>query len=250
MSDEGPSLDGARVFSRHLLMNIGEPKTRVIPGNYYVLRNTTVPSILCEPSYITNTQVESKLRLSNKQRLEAEIYFLALVDYFSRGVPAVTGFSPVGAVVTGTPIIRVDFEDAAIIDAPTVEIELDGARLTPFKVSRNTFAAFPASPLRGGKHAVRASARAITGNSSPLCRWDFTVDLMPDILRVTANPPAAQPPYPQKITASVLDRNGNPVTDSTAVAFSANGETFRRPTVDGSASIYLGHDIPFQLREA
>ncbi|MFH1313304.1 MAG: N-acetylmuramoyl-L-alanine amidase [Candidatus Eisenbacteria bacterium] len=245
MTDKGPSLDLANIVGRHLLKNIGEPKTRVIPGNYYVLRNTTVPSILCEPSYITNTRVESKLKLSNKQRLEAEIYFLALVDYFSRGVFDIVKFGPVGAVRTGTPVIRVDFDDLTMIDAQTVEIDLDGTRLTPFKIDRSAFAAFPTSPLRGGRHTVSASARAITGNSSPVRTWDFTVDLEPDILRVAAHPAAAQAPYPQKIVASVFDGNGNPVADSTAVVFSWKDETSRRPTVRGSASTHAGREIPF-----
>ena len=245
MSDAGPSLDIARLFSKHLLINIGEPKTRVLPGNYYVLRNTTAPAILCEPSYITNTVVESKLKLSNKQRLEAEVYFLALVDYFSRGIPDIAGFAPVGPVLTGTPVITVDFEESSLIDAPTVEIELDGVRLTPFKVGRSTFAALPLSPLRGGKHAVRASARSIAGNSSPVCRWDFTVDLKPEVLKLQARPEPAEPPYPQKIVASVMDINGNPVKDSTSVIFSTNGKTLRRPTIDGRASLHVGSDVPF-----
>jgi N-acetylmuramoyl-L-alanine amidase len=245
IGDEGPSLDIARIFRRHLLINIGEPKTRVIPGNYYVLRNTTVPSVLCEPSYITNTRIESKLKLAEKQRLEAEVYFLALVDYFSRGIPSVTGFAPVGPVATGTPVIRVDFEQSALIDAPTVDIELDGLRLTAFKAGPSAFAAFPASPLRSGKHSVVASARSITGNSSPVSRWDFTVDLKPEILRLKAYPLYAQPPYPQKIVASVLDINGNPVRDSTSVVFSTEGKTLQRPTIDGRASLHVGSDVPF-----
>jgi N-acetylmuramoyl-L-alanine amidase len=245
MGEVGPSLDLANIVARHLHKNIGGRKTRVLPGNYYVLRRTTVPSILCEPSYITNTQVESKLKLSNKQRLEAETYFLALVDYFSRGFLTIVDFGPVGTIETGTPIIRVDFDDLAMVDAQTVEIDLDGTRLIPFKIGRNTFAAFPASPLPGGRHTVRASGRVISGNSSPIKRWDFAVDLKPDILSVVAFPASAQPPYPQKIVASVFDRNGNPVADSTVVAFSWTGETSRRPTISGSGSIYAGQEIPF-----
>lgn len=245
MGDSGPSFDIARAVGRHLRKNIGEPKTRVVAGNYYVLRNSAVPAILSEPSYITNTQVESKLKLSNKQRLEAEVYFLALLDYFSRGVPQITAVGPMGTDTTGLPVISVGFDHGSIIDPPTVTIYLDGVRLKPFKIGLNRFAAFPPAYLESGTHSARASGRAIGGNASPEAKWDFTVRLTPEILTLAATPPSASPPYPQKVTAAVLDRNGNPVADSTMVTFTWHGRTFERQTVSGEAAIYLGKDVSF-----
>jgi N-acetylmuramoyl-L-alanine amidase len=120
IGDEGPSLDIARIVARHLRGNIGETKTRVLPGNYYVLRNSRVPAILCEPSYISNPHVESKLKLANKQRLEAEVYFVALVDYFGRGIPKIDSLSPQGTITAATPEIEVAFDDEAVIDLASV----------------------------------------------------------------------------------------------------------------------------------
>ena len=142
IGDDGPSLDIARIVARHLRGNIGETKTRVLPGNYYVLRNSKVPAILCEPSYISNPHVESKLKLADKQRLEAEVYFLALIDYFGRGIPGIESLSPEGNIATAMPRIEVVFEEEAVIDLASVAIHLDDGRLRPSKTGPNRFAAF------------------------------------------------------------------------------------------------------------
>jgi N-acetylmuramoyl-L-alanine amidase len=244
MSDAGPSLDVARIVARHLRTNLGETGTRVIPGNYYVLRNSAVPSILCEPSYITNRQVESRLKLAEKQRLEAEIYFLALVDYFSRGIPRPIAFGPEDTDTTGLPMIDIEFDPASLVDAVSVTVSVDDEKLRPFRVGPNRFGAVPGAPLPSGKHRVRAAARSITGNSSPWVEWMVYVKTQPAVLTLSVTPACPHPGFPQKIEAVVIDRNGNPVADSTAVVFAwAGGET-ERPTTDGRASAFVPGDIP------
>jgi N-acetylmuramoyl-L-alanine amidase len=54
--------------------------------------------------------------------------------------------------------------------------------------------------------------------------------------------------FPQKVSAVVLDRYGNPVADSTSVAFSWKAGSAERPTVGGRASVYVSKDIPFGQR--
>jgi N-acetylmuramoyl-L-alanine amidase len=248
MGDQGPSLDVARIVARHLRTNLGETGTRVIPGNYYVLRNSTVPSILCETSYITNTQIESKLKLAEKQRLEAEVYFLALVDYFSRGIPVITEFKPLGKEITGVPLVEITFDPRALIDASGVVIELDGVKLRPFKLGLNHFGALPVEALRGGTHRVRARGRSIGGNSSYHAVWDFEVETQPAMLSVSITPDFAHPVFPQRIEATVLDRNAKPVKDSTTITFSWDKKQIERPTVDGKATVYINREIPFGLK--
>src|SRR5262249_2587239 len=69
--------------------NLGIADQRILPGNYYVLRNSDAPAILTESSYITNPDVESKLALAAKQRLEAEALYLGLAHYFARPRPEI-----------------------------------------------------------------------------------------------------------------------------------------------------------------
>jgi len=245
ISDDGPSLDIARIVARHLRGNIGETKTRVLPGNYYVLRNSKMPSVLCEPSYISNPHVESKLKLSDKQRLEAEVYFLALVDYFARGVPAIDSLGPEGLITTAMPRIEVVFDKEAVIDLASVTIYLDDGRLQPSKLGPNRFAAFPDEPLRGGRHTVRAAGRAVGGNSTREAMAVFEVDLEPHVMSLRSLPDAGRPSFPQKIAALVLDEHAHPVKDGTSVEFRWEGGHHQAETLKGEASLFIGREAPF-----
>ncbi|TMQ51389.1 MAG: hypothetical protein E6K73_05970 [Candidatus Eisenbacteria bacterium] len=93
LGDEGPSLDAAQQVHRYLVRNLGIEAQRVLPGNYFVLRNCESPAILTESSYITNPDVESKLALAAKQRLEAEALFLGLARTFARRAPRIAAFA-------------------------------------------------------------------------------------------------------------------------------------------------------------
>jgi N-acetylmuramoyl-L-alanine amidase len=248
MQDKGPSLDVARIIAEHLRMNLGETRTRVLPGNYHVLRNSNVPSILCEPSYITNRQVESKLKLADKQRLEAEVYFIALADYFSRGIPYVADFGPLHTQSSGLALIEVEFDPLVLLDPSTLTINLDGTALRPFRLGLNHFGALPPQALQSGLHTVRASGRSIKGNSSPEAVWSFRVRTEPALLSLFSRPSHSHPVFPQKISAVVLDRNGNPVGDSTSVVFSWGTGSVERPTMGGKTAVYVNREVPFGQR--
>ncbi len=245
IGDDGPSRDIARIVARHLRGNIGEIKTKVLPGNYYVLRNSKVPSILCEPSYISNPHVESRLKLSDKQRLEAEVYFLALVDYFGRGVPVIDSLGPEGLVTTAMPRIEVTFNKQAVIDLASVTIYLDDGRLQPSKLGPNRFAVFPTEPLRGGRHVVRAAGRAVGGNATREATAVFEVDVEPQVISLRSIPDAGMAPFPQKITALALDEHANPVKEGTSVDFVWEGGRRQEKAVGGEASVFIGREIPF-----
>jgi N-acetylmuramoyl-L-alanine amidase len=245
LGDRGPSLDLARLMARHLLINLGEPDCRVLPGNYFVLRNSPAPAVLCEPSYISNPAVESKLELALKQRLEAESYFLALVDYFSRGVPRLSALLPSGEVTESRPGITAVFDSVPLVDASTVRILLDGDDLAVTGRGPNVFMAFPPGPLAGGSHTLKASGRSIGGNACPEARSAFLVSLKPAIVNLAKVPGTLNPPYPRKVTALVEDAEGNPVADSTAVRFIWDGGSTEKPTRSGRASVFVGRDLGF-----
>jgi N-acetylmuramoyl-L-alanine amidase len=243
--DSGPSLDIARMMAKHLLINIGEPDCKVHPGNYYVLRNSPCPSVLCEPSYLSNPIVENKLKLAEKQRLEAESYFLALVDYFSRGVPGIDAFGPQGEPGESRPGIEAVFSAGIAVDASTVRIALDGEDLHVYSPEPGRFIAFPAGHLKSGWHTATASGRSIGGNASREARVPFRVSLKPAIVKLTRKPGNPNPPYPQRVSAIVRDVNGNPVADSTVVEFIWDGGKAERLTAGGRASVFVGRDLGF-----
>lgn len=91
LDDEGASLDLARAIHRHLVHNLEIQPAKILPGNFHVLRNATVPAVLGEPAMISHPVMEKRLSLAASQRLEAEAYFLGLLDYFEAGTPRWAG---------------------------------------------------------------------------------------------------------------------------------------------------------------
>ena len=242
--DDGPSLDIARAIARHLLQNLGEDTGRIVAGNYYVLRNLACPAVLCEPSFITNPEVELRIKIAEKQWLEAAAYFLGIVDYFSRGVPQIVRVAPAGEAKSELPTIEVVFDDKTIVDVSTVDIRIDDGSLQAARALLNRFVAAPAAPLRGGKHTIRASGRAFSGNASREARSQFEVRTEPAMLTIVLDPPVASGACPQRVAAVACDRNGNPVTDSTAVVFSWKNGSATRLTRSGRATLFVGRDVP------
>ena len=91
LADEAASVDLARAIHRHLVLNLEISPAKILPGNFHVLRHATVPAVLGEPAMISHPVIEGRLSLAASQRLEAEAYFLGLLDYFSQGSPRWAG---------------------------------------------------------------------------------------------------------------------------------------------------------------
>ncbi len=87
LGDDGASVDLARAIHRHLVLNLEIAPARILPGNFHVLRGATVPAVLGEPAMISHPVMEGRLSQAAAQRLEAEAYFLGLLDYFAGGDP-------------------------------------------------------------------------------------------------------------------------------------------------------------------
>jgi N-acetylmuramoyl-L-alanine amidase len=106
LGDDGASLDLARAIHRHLVLNLEISPAKILPGNFHVLRNATVPAVLGEPAMISHPVIEGRLSLAASQRLEAEAYFLGLLDYFSQGSPYWAG-APIDTLVIAEDQISV-----------------------------------------------------------------------------------------------------------------------------------------------
>ncbi len=91
LADAGASRDLATAVHRRLALHLGIRPARLLPGNFHVLRNATVPAVLGEPAMLSHPAIEQRLGLAASQRLEAEAYFLGLLDHFAAGMPAWSG---------------------------------------------------------------------------------------------------------------------------------------------------------------
>jgi N-acetylmuramoyl-L-alanine amidase len=185
------SLDLATAVHRHLMRNIGIDVGEVRQGNYYVLRNMEVPAILGESSYLTHPPVEEKLRLSRAQELEAEAYFLGIVDYCRRGLPRVTSVAPAESILTSVPVIAAALEDRFGIgmDPDGVSLLLNGELVDARLSADGKRVVYPLPwDAPNGDYDVRVSARNLRGNTSPVARAPVRLDPPPALAAIAPAP--------------------------------------------------------------
>ncbi|MFT5232837.1 MAG: N-acetylmuramoyl-L-alanine amidase [Candidatus Krumholzibacteriia bacterium] len=180
LNDDGASLDLARSIHRHLVINLAIEPASILPGNFHVLRNATVPAVLGEPAMISHPVMAERLSFAASQRLEAEAYFLGLLDYFDGGLPAWSGAAR-DTVVFGAETEQnsiawrflPDGENtdstAPSLDPSTLVVSLDEDLQVPslspsaFEVSWNIPADLAPKP-----HLLTIQGRNLAGRATPL----------------------------------------------------------------------------------
>jgi N-acetylmuramoyl-L-alanine amidase len=240
MLDEGPSKDVATLIHQRLTERLQIVRGSVVPGNYFVLRNARCAAVLGEPSYITNPWVEQRLRLAEKQLLEAQAYYLGIVEYFSRGLASIAALSPSDTVLAEARprLSALLSEDCSGVDMSTVTCELDGEPLKAFlQPSTRELVASPQAPLGNGTHKFCFTFRNDLGNSSGKQCASFDTDLPPAALLLEAQPLVIPKDGGVLVTATVADENGNFVRDGTPVRFLSAAGVFSAETVRAVAGI-------------
>lgn len=190
LGDEGPSYDLANDVHRALVRNVGIETQRLLPGNFFVVRTSDGPALLTETSYLTNPDVEARLRTPEGQQLEAEALYLGIARYFMRRAPAVAELevrddesAPADTLVgTGRPLVSARI--AGEFDA--VRVHIDGVEaVTSAQADRVT--ARPAAALAAGPHEAVIGVRLAGEGSSRERRLRFTV--RKDAARLSADAP-------------------------------------------------------------
>jgi len=235
-TDHGASLELATDLHTHLARNLGIATTTIKTGNYYVLRNSKAgASVLGEASYLSNPGVEEKLKLSAKQKLEAEAYFLGLVEYFSRGVPVIEMAGPGTDTLTAPSRLEFFIEPGAGVplDPASFEARINGKRVACFQPvgGGNTFCHMPAT-MPNGIFSVTFSARSEMGATATYGPKKMLLDRP---VRFFLPMPLSS--GPQTLNVLALDAGGRPVANGTMISLSdpdgKNKST--NPTRDGKA---------------
>lgn len=227
------SRDLAFAVHRHLMRNLGIDDGEVRPGNYFILRNIDIPAILGEGSYLTHPPVEDNLRLSEKQQLEAEAYFLGILEYFSRGTPVIDVVAPLDTVLASIPTMRFRVRDIGGlgIDPAGVEVTVNERLVDAHLDESGQMLSYPLpwdSP--NGDYRVTAAARNVLGNSSQIRRISFDLDLPPETVAFLSDPeglPAQGSTL--RVRARLLDRRGLSIADGTPVTIGVSSG--RAPTM-------------------
>ena len=219
LGDEGPSYDAAQDMYRALTRNLGIDVTKMIPGNFFVVRNTDAPALLTEVSYLTYPPTEEKLRTPAARKLEAEVLYLGITRWFMRHSPKLASFAALDATgnadtaFTATPRLVAGVDGA--FDAATMRI--DGAPV-PTVVAGERIEWSGAPPLAGGDHDASFTARFAGEGASRARKLRFHLRKPPAriVLEIQGSPLApARELF--AVRARVLDRDDLPVPDSFAV---------------------------------
>ncbi|MDD4857813.1 MAG: N-acetylmuramoyl-L-alanine amidase [Candidatus Krumholzibacteria bacterium] len=219
-SDPGASLELAQDLQLHLARNLGIETSEVKPGNYYVLRSSTArAAVLGEASYLSSPAVEERLKLSEKQRLEAEAYFLGLVEYFSRGVPSIARISPARDTIDSPTEIcfSVRTDGGIPIDPASARIAIGPRELpVPFDPVTSTMRIAPDPALPNGTYVVWGSARSTSGATARSRPFTILLARPPRFILPLA--PDEKPGGIVSLSAIVLDALGMPAADGTPAA--------------------------------
>jgi N-acetylmuramoyl-L-alanine amidase len=217
--DPGPSLELAREIHLHLARNLGIEETVIKPGSYFVLRNSDAhASVLGEASYLSHPAVEKRLKLSEKQRLEAEAYFLGLLSYFSRGVPRIERIAPAGDTLTNLTTIAFRAHPAAGVplDPSSARIRIRSRESTAYFDERTGLISYSLdSRMPNGPYALEALIKSV-GGATGRCRIPILVINRPPcyILPVHAAAEADSSAY---FSIMILDRLGQPIADDNRI---------------------------------
>lgn len=243
--DPDASLDLARDIRLHLARNLGIMETELKPGNYYVLRNSEArASILGEASYISHPIVEQRLKLANKQRIEAESYFLGLVTYFSRGVPTIERLAPAGDTLEapGEIVFSVERGGNIPLDISSAKITIGERRVTPlFEPSNGTLRCSMNPDTPNGTYIVRASMRSTKGGASAAA----CTLLITRPARYILPLPLIRDSGGAACRLKILDELGQPVADGLNIAATSLSvaRSFQGKTLSGIFTFEAPRDI-------
>ena len=190
LGDEGPSYDLANDVHRALVRNVGIETQRLLPGNFFVVRSSEGPALLTETSYLTNPDVEERLKTPEGQQLEAEALYLGIARFFMRRAPAIEALdvrdaesaSPDTLARAGRPLIVARI--AGAFDAVSVRIDGEEARTS---VQAGRVSARPAAPLAAGAHEAVLAVRLAGEGAARERRLRFAV--RKDPARLAADAP-------------------------------------------------------------
>jgi len=170
---EGADLDLARSIHKYLVRNLEIEPAKIMAGNFYVLRNATVPAVLGEPAMISNPVIEGRLTLARSHELEAKAYFLGLLEYYALGTPRfVNGFEEATVNFPWEQLVW-HFEPgsplAPGLDPATVTFIVDGVSqpVTLSPDARNIYWT-PDPETRWGNHTISLQGRNLAGRSTPV----------------------------------------------------------------------------------
>ncbi len=230
----------------------------VTSSGFGVLRLTECPAILCEASFLSNPEEETRLQDDNYLRQEAYGYLLGIARYVAAGFPKGVLVHPqhTSAVQTKTPHLQIRVMDGLHergawmlkrqqVFTDAIRVKVDDVVLPHHYDQGTDIITVPIEkPLSNGVHFVQTELVNYYGNHSlPAPQW-FKVAPPAEKLTLhawTETLPADAKSY-VGITVTALDAHGMPIADDEPLyAQTSNGTLTETSQLskDGSAHFYL-----------
>lgn len=212
----------------------------VTASGFGVLRLTKCPAVLCEASFLSNPEEETKLQDDNYLRNEAYGYFLGIARYVAAGFPkgVLVKPQPETIIQTRTPRLQIRVMDGLHqrgawmlkrqqVFTNSIQVKVDGVKM-PHHYDRETDMITVAieKPLANGVHLVQTELVNYYGNHSlPSSQW-FKVAPPATELHLSAwtdTLPADGKSY-VGISVNARDAEGTPIADGEPIyAQTSNG---------------------------
>ena len=262
-----PSLDLARYVQQGVSDALRLPKSPptglysdklVVASGFGVLRLTNCPAVVCEASFYTNPEEETRLRNDSYLKNEAYGYFLGIARYVEAGFPKGVLISPLheSVIEIKTPTIKLQVQDGIHergawmlkrqqVYSNTIQVKINDV-LYPFNYDRETdiITVKVKEPLSNGNQNIQTEVVNYYGNHSLPKPQQFKVaPPAADIQMVawTDTLPSDGKSY-VGITVTIHDFDGLPIADDEIIKAKTNNgilsET-EKLTDDGIALFHL-----------
>ncbi len=196
----------------------------VVASGFGVLRLTECPAIVCEASFYTNPEEETRLKDDDYLKREAYGYFRGIARYVEAGLPKGVLISPEHEAViqTKTPTIKIQVMDGIHergawmlkrqqVFTNTIQVKIDNV-IVPFQYDRETdvITVDNLKPLSNGIHYIQTDLVNYYGNHS-----------LPKPQQFKVAPPAAE--LQLNAWTETLPDDGNSYVGISATALDADG---------------------------
>jgi N-acetylmuramoyl-L-alanine amidase len=228
IADPGASLDIAQHINNAFSERLGLGASELYCANYYVLRSPSVPTVLCEPSYLSNPKMETMLNDTNVLKYEAQVYLEGICAWVRGGLISIRSVT----YDTSADLFTVKIQSDSAIDPLLTHVHFNGRKL-PGILQENMYTARIPPNIPNGNQQFTAVAMNCNGHSSMKKNITVTINRPPADMKIIWN--RSECGQIVKVAATVYDNRSCTVIDSTKVI--CNSDTAY--TKDGEALFYL-----------